>query len=236
MTASIVPKSDQLNADDLITSEVTVTIEKVSAGSSEQPVDVHLVEFPGRAFRPSKSMRRVMVAAWGAEASAYTGRKMTLYRDPKIRFGKDEVGGIRISHMSHINGTLKIALTVSRGKREAFIVEPLGSAPQTPSAPARANATDEVAPTGDGATPAQIGLIGSLMKKLGMTEKETSLAYVEDVIKRKIESSAELTKSEASAVITSLKTDDERQLPDVPVPPASTWENVTPDEAGSNDK
>jgi len=125
MTASIIPKSDQLNADDLISGTVTVTIERVSAGNAEQPFDFHLVEFPGRAFRPSKSMRRVIVTAWGAETDAYIGRRMTLYREPTIRFGKDEVGGIRISHMSHIDRQVKIALTVKRGQRDPFIVEPL---------------------------------------------------------------------------------------------------------------
>jgi hypothetical protein len=125
LTESIIPRSDQINADDLISGPVTVTIAKVSAGSAEQPVDVHLTEFPGRAFRPSKSMRRVMVAAWGIEASAYTGRRMTLYRDPTIRFGGMEVGGIRISHLSHMDKSLAIALTVTRGKRALFTIEPL---------------------------------------------------------------------------------------------------------------
>ncbi len=128
MTASIIPKSDQLNADDLIAGPVTVTIESVSAGSAEQPVDVHLVEFPGRAFRPSKSMRRVLVAAYGPETDVYVGKRLTLYRDPTITFGRDEVGGIRISAMSGITSTLKIALTVKRGQRAPFVVEPLADA------------------------------------------------------------------------------------------------------------
>lgn len=38
MTASIEPKSDQINADDLMTSPRTFTIERVSAGSAEQPL------------------------------------------------------------------------------------------------------------------------------------------------------------------------------------------------------
>jgi hypothetical protein len=138
LTESIIPKSDQLNADDLISGPVTVTIAKVSAGSADQPVDVHLVEFPGRAFRPSKSMRRVMVAAWGVEASAYTGRRMTLYRDPTIRFGGMEVGGIRISHLSHIDKSFTLALTVTRGKRAPLTVEPLAD-----SAPAQSEPTAE---------------------------------------------------------------------------------------------
>ena len=84
LTESIAPKSDQLNADDLIAGAVTVTIAEVRKGTDEQPVDVHIAEFPGRAYRPSKSMRRVMVMAWGAEAAAYAGRRLTLYRLPSI--------------------------------------------------------------------------------------------------------------------------------------------------------
>jgi hypothetical protein len=125
LTESIAPKSDQLNADDLMAGPVTVTIREVAKGTPEQPVDVHLVEFPGRAYRPSKSMRRVMVLAWGPEASAYAGRRITLYRNPEITFGKDKVGGIEISHLSNLSKPLTVALTATRGKRKSFTVSPL---------------------------------------------------------------------------------------------------------------
>lgn len=125
LTESIAPKSDQLNADDLMAGPVTVTISEVVKGSPEQPVDVRLVEFPGRAYRPSKSMRRVMVSAWGKDASAYTGRRLTLYRNPDITFGREKVGGIEISHLSHIAKPLTVALTATRGKRRSFKVDPL---------------------------------------------------------------------------------------------------------------
>lgn len=129
LTESIAPRSDQLNAEDLLAGPRTVTVEKVTKGSSEQPVNIHLVEFPGRPFRPSKTVRRILVAAWGAEASAYTGRRMALYRDPAVRFGGQDVGGIRVSHMSHISKRLTLALTVTRGKRAPYIVEPLPDGP-----------------------------------------------------------------------------------------------------------
>lgn len=225
MTQSIVPKSDQLNADDLMTGPITVTISKVSAGSAEQPVDVHLVEFPGRAFRPSKSMRRVMVAAWGPETDVYAGHRMTLYRDPTIRFGRDEVGGIRISHLSHIDKTLKIALTVTRGKREAFTVEPLSESAPKLVAPSPESEPDDLWPDTQittteadlvrsradlGArresviTEKQLGLIGALMKQLGM-DKESAIAFVKSKIGREVASSSELSSFEASKVITALK-------------------------------
>jgi len=129
MTNTIVPDSSQINAEDLLTGPRTFTITGVSAGNAEQPVNIALAEVPDRVYRPSKSMRRVLVAAWGADSSAYIGRRMTLYREPTIRFGKDEVGGLRLSHLSNIPGPLKIALTVSRGKRDPFVVQPLPDAP-----------------------------------------------------------------------------------------------------------
>jgi hypothetical protein len=143
LTESIAPKSDQVNADDLMAGPVTVTIKEVSAGTPEQPVDVHLVEFPGRAYRPSKSMRRVMVSAWGKEASAYTGRRLTLVRNPEITFGRDKVGGIEISEMSHLDKPLTVALTATRGKRKNFTVKPLA----TPPAPVAATIPADVIAT-----------------------------------------------------------------------------------------
>lgn len=125
LSATIVPKSDQINAEDLLTGPVTVTVESVTEGSAEQPVDFHLAEYPGRAYRPSKTMRRVIVKVWGKESSAYTGHRMTLYRDPDVKFGGQKVGGIKISHLSHISERLTIALTETRGKRTPHTVEPL---------------------------------------------------------------------------------------------------------------
>lgn len=135
LTESIAPKSDQLNAEDLLTGPRTFTVAKVEQGTAEQPVNVHLVEFPGRPFKPSKTVRRIMVAAWGKDSAAYVGRRMTLYRDPAVRFGGMDVGGIRVSHMSHLDKRLVIALTTTRGKRAPFAVEPLTE----PAAPTEAD-------------------------------------------------------------------------------------------------
>jgi hypothetical protein len=130
MTESIVPRSDQLNAEDLLTGPRTFTIAEVRKGSVEQPVDVHLVEFPGRPFKPSKTVRRIMVAAWGPDASTYAGRRMTLYRDPAVRFGGMDVGGIRVSHMSGIDKPMTLVLAVSKGKRAPYVVKPLADEPR----------------------------------------------------------------------------------------------------------
>ena len=122
---TIQPDSTQLNADDMIGQDVVITVREVTQGTSEQPVNIHSHEYPDRAYRPSKSMRRVIVTAWGPDASQYAGRSLQLFRNPEIRFGREKVGGIEIAAMSHIDKPVSVPLTVSRGKRRNFTVQPL---------------------------------------------------------------------------------------------------------------
>lgn len=125
LTDAIVPNSLQVNADDLAAGPRTVTITNVERGTDEQKVFVHLAEYPGRTYRPSKSMTRVMVHVWGKESSAYAGNRLTIYRNPDIMFGPNKVGGIEISHMSGIDSAKTVPLTVTRGRKKNFKVEPL---------------------------------------------------------------------------------------------------------------
>lgn len=124
LTESIAPKSDQLDAVDLLSGPRTFTIESVSKNNVEQPFNFHLAEFP-RVWRPGKSMRRVIVAAWGPDANAYAGKRLTLYCDNSVQFGGEAVGGSRISHMSGIDKPLKVPLLIKRGKSAIFTVQPL---------------------------------------------------------------------------------------------------------------
>lgn len=125
MSAVIVPKSDQISADDFIAGPKTFTIEGVAINpGTEQPVSIKLVGEP-RVWKPCKSMSRVLVQVWGADANEYTGRALTLYRDPKVKWGGMEVGGIRVSNMSHMTGRLLLQLTATKGKRAPHVVEPL---------------------------------------------------------------------------------------------------------------
>lgn len=125
LTDAIVPNSQQVNADDLAAGPRTVTITNVEKGTDEQKVFVHLQEFPGRTYRPSKSMTRVMVDVWGKESSTYAGRRLTIYRNPDIMFGPNKVGGIEISHMGGIDKPKTVPLTVTRGRKKNFVVQPL---------------------------------------------------------------------------------------------------------------
>lgn len=130
MSQVIIPKSDQLNAEDFLAGPRTFTIESVHiAPGTEQPVNIRLVG-EARAWRPCKSMSRVLVSAWGPDANVYKGRSVTLYNDPKVKWGGMEVGGIRVSHMSHIDREMLLQLTATKGKRAPHIVKPLADAPR----------------------------------------------------------------------------------------------------------
>jgi len=144
MAQTVIPKSDQMNADDLISGPRTITITRVvGTGNGDQPVAVHFEGDENKPFKPCKSMRRVMIAAWGPDASQYVGRSMTLYRDPKVKFGGMEVGGIRIGAMSHIDRDMVMALTVTKAKREPYKVQVLKPAAQKPAAEDKAKAGAE---------------------------------------------------------------------------------------------
>lgn len=126
MAATIVPKSDQLNADDFIAGPKTIAILRVEVRpNQEQPVMVHYEGDGGKPYKPCKSMCRVMVQAWGADSANYTGKSMTLYRDTEVTWGGVKVGGIRISHMSHIDRDLAMALSMSKSKRQMVMIKRL---------------------------------------------------------------------------------------------------------------
>lgn len=127
LTNTIIAKSDQLNSDSLISGPMTVKITGVSAdtSSSEQPIIIRYQNDKSQPWKPCKSMRRLLVAIWGANGNEYVGRSVTLYRDPTVKWGGIEVGGIRISHMSHIDKPVTIALTATRGNKKPVTVSPL---------------------------------------------------------------------------------------------------------------
>jgi tryptophan synthase beta subunit len=132
---TIEPKSDQLNYDDLIAGPLTVRVIGLAQGNAEQPVIVRIANADTgaemRPFKPCKSMRRVLVAAWGDKGKDWIGKYMTLYGDATVKWGGVEVGGIRISHVSGIDAPLALKLTTTRGKRAETVIKPLSQTAET---------------------------------------------------------------------------------------------------------
>ena len=126
---TIAPKSDQLNFDDVALSPVTVKVVKMAMGSAEQPVIVNICNAetgePMRDFKPCKTVRRVLIKAWGEKGKDWIGKRMTLFGDTSVKYGGQEVGGIRVSHVSGINVPLRIMLTATRGRKIEAVIQPL---------------------------------------------------------------------------------------------------------------
>ena len=138
---TIVPKSDQLNADDLLAGPITVAVVGVKRGdTAEQPISIE-IDGGRQPYKPCKSMRRVMITAWGDDGRKWIGQSMTLYCDPDVKFGGVKVGGIRISHMTGIRGRVGVMLTTTRSKRAEYVVEELRAADDSPEKQIRNAAT-----------------------------------------------------------------------------------------------
>lgn len=138
MRVTIEKKTDQLNFEDFLGGVTrTVTIVEVRKGTKEQQYDI-AIEGDRRLWRPPVTVLKLLVEAWGDDATRWVGRRATLYGDPDVPFGSDKVGGIRVSHVSHIDGPVTANLTKTRGKRAAHTVQPL-----VESAPASTEPTAE---------------------------------------------------------------------------------------------
>ena len=129
--ATLAPKSDQLDAIELAEPR-TITITAVTAGSAEQPINVWFEGDNGRPWRPSKTVRRILRECWGKRGSDWVGKSCTLYNDRTVKYGGLEIGGVRVSHASHIDGQITMMLPVTRGKFGKHTVLPLKQASSNP--------------------------------------------------------------------------------------------------------
>ena len=132
VTKAIEPKSDQLNADDLLTGPRTIRIRdvKVQAGQ-EQPVWIYFDGDNNKPWKSSKTGTRTLAAIWGADASKWVGLHCTIYCDPEVTWGGMKVGGIRVSHMEGLDAPRTLMLTKTRGKKGATVIKPLVLEKQT---------------------------------------------------------------------------------------------------------
>ena len=121
---SIVPKSDQLNAEDLLSGPITVTVTDVKQGTAEQPLAI-IIDGERQPYKPCKTMRKVLVYCWTDQAANWIGKRLTLYADLDVKWAGVAVGGIRISHLSGIESQVMLMLSETKGKRKPITVKPL---------------------------------------------------------------------------------------------------------------
>lgn len=123
-------KGDRINFEDFIMGSQDFTITKLGRKiDGGQPR--LLMFFEGREETPywvSKGMVKCLSSpdGWGnSEFSEWVGRKVRLFGEPSVMYAGKELGGVRISHISHIHAQYSTKITERRGVRIDYTIMPL---------------------------------------------------------------------------------------------------------------
>ena len=127
ITSTMVGKTDQLNAYDLMSGPQTIRIRDVKKDerNPQQPLLVYFDDDDGKPWKPALTVRRILGLVWGLDASKWIGLHCTIWCDPKVRFGNADVGGIRVSHMEGLSKPRTLNLATAQNARGNFTVQPL---------------------------------------------------------------------------------------------------------------
>lgn len=164
------PKSDQLNASDLVAGPMDITVTRHKVVGGDQPLELHADNIPGRPWKPCKTMMRWMSEAWKTDEPAdIVGKSIRLYCDPEVQFGGMKTGGIRISHLSHIDGDLHL----QEGNRRQYrslkvkVVKPLKVEAAPKAKPVERAPDPEDAPTPTFDFPEFEGIVSLAIANMG---------------------------------------------------------------------
>lgn len=125
MKIDIKKNTDQLNYEDFLGGVTRiVTITGVSKGRKEAQYDIS-IEGDDRYWRPAATVLKLLVLAYGDDDSNWIGKRAQLFGDPDVKMKGVKVGGIRVSHLSHIDKPLTASLTVTRGQSATFTIQPI---------------------------------------------------------------------------------------------------------------
>lgn len=122
LSDTIVTKSDQLNAEDLLTANRVIKITGARfVKDPQQPLILNYDGDNGRPYKPCLTMRKALKFAYGDNPDNLIGKSLELYCDPSVKFGKEKVGGVRISGMSDIKSNIRASFTETRGKKKEYV-------------------------------------------------------------------------------------------------------------------
>jgi len=118
-------KSDQLNATDIMGIDLVIRIrDAVLTNSKDQPLSIYFEGDNNRPWKPSKGMRRVLAAGWGADTEGLIGKSVKLHFDASVKYAGKEVGGIRIKAMSDIDKRgIVVVEAINRQQRVPLHIE-----------------------------------------------------------------------------------------------------------------
>lgn len=188
ISSTLVSNSSQLDNIDLQGGARDFTITRVVLNEgSDQPLSITLAEY-GRPWKPGLTMRRLLSEMWGPESDSWVGRRVRLYRDASVTFGKVATGGTRISHATHLDRPITVTLPTAKGKFGEFTVQPLIEAAPEPQSTGKQHAE-----------------IVDLVSHLGLDADKTR-AGIESVVRHEVPDMRTLTELEAAEVIARLQT------------------------------
>ena len=120
LDAWLAPKSDQLNADDLISGPRIIRVRKVKiTKTGKQDGTIWFDGDNDKPWKPCKSMGRILRSAYGLP-DRWIGKHVELWRDPAAIFGGKKVGGIRIKGLSDIEEDFETPVTISKSVRDVI--------------------------------------------------------------------------------------------------------------------
>jgi len=125
---TLIAKSDQLNAADIMGTEkiLTITSVDVKTTGGDQPVTIHYDGENGRPWKPCLTVRRILSQLWTTESEKWIGQSVAVHRDPTVKWAGEPHGGIRPHAATGLDAMVVVKLKEERGgKPKAFDIKPL---------------------------------------------------------------------------------------------------------------
>ncbi len=126
-STTIKSKSDQLNAIDVIGGKTLKIVDATQGKDEKQPMFIHWEGGQGTPWKPSLGMRRILEVLWGSsdengdktlKRSDMIGKTIKVFCKDEVIYAGQEVGGIWIEAMSHIQKEgYKSIVKVNRTKK-----------------------------------------------------------------------------------------------------------------------
>lgn len=190
MKITVETRSDQLNAQDFLSGPKTFTVEAVKPGTGPNGLYDVVLQGETRLWRPPKTVIDVMNALWGDEDTDWMGKRVALYCEESVSFGKSEVGGIRVCGASGITEPKKFRVREKKmGNPKIYTIQPLPDAPTAPTDPAMISRD-------------QWQQITTAAKERGIAEP---LVWSADRLGRPLDGPQQITADEAAQLMNNLK-------------------------------
>lgn len=139
-------KTDQLNYEHFLGGSITFKVSRIGSKKDQgkKKLLIYMEGHEGTPFVPCMGMIKCLSSpdGWGEKLADWVGRSITLFGDSKVMFGAKEIGGVRVSHISHIAADYVTKITERRGVRIDYLIRKLAA---TLAAPAAAYPADQFA-------------------------------------------------------------------------------------------